>query len=237
MPNSPQSADKDDLQFQRDIDEVFSRANPNPDRVGCPPRETLAAMARRQQPIGDPGYEHLAKCSPCFCEFRALQAEFVTAPTVPSASSHRSMPLLALAAGLLLVVAAGWWFTRGERVHAPQATSSPPSGELRAEIDLRRFSVQRSEQAQTDVEPVSLPKGVVDFALLLPVGSEPGAYDVQLLDEDLRSQSEATGSAAIESFVTTLRVRMDLKTIEPGRYQLAVRRQGDSWRMFPVLVN
>jgi hypothetical protein len=66
MANTPQSADNDDLQFQRDIDEVFSRANPNPDRIGCPPRDTLVRLARRQQPIGDPAYEHLAKCSPCY---------------------------------------------------------------------------------------------------------------------------------------------------------------------------
>jgi hypothetical protein len=78
MANTRQSADNDDIQSQRDIDEVFSRANPNPDRIGCPPRETLAALARRQQPIGDPGYEHLAKCSPCFREFKALQAEFAS---------------------------------------------------------------------------------------------------------------------------------------------------------------
>ena len=73
MANTPQSADNDGLQFEHDIDEVFSRANPNPDRIGCPPRDTLVRLARRQQPIGDPAYEHLAKCSPCYREFRALQ--------------------------------------------------------------------------------------------------------------------------------------------------------------------
>ncbi len=235
MPNTPQSANNDDLQFQHEIDEVFSRANPNPERVGCPPRETLAALARRQQPIGDPGYEHLAKCSPCFREFKALQAEFATAgPT--QTDGGRRWRIVAVAAGIALTIAAGWWFTRGERTQAPQVASTAPSGELRAEIDLRRFAVLRSEQAQTEVEPVSLPRSNVDLALLLPVGSEPGTYDVQLLDENLRSQSEARGSAAIENFVTTLRVRLDLQAVTAGRHQLAVRRQGDSWRMFPAIV-
>jgi hypothetical protein len=41
--------------------------------------------------------------------------------------------------------------------------------------------------------PVSLPVGLVDLTLLLPVGSEPGTYDIQLLDSDLRSRATAAG--------------------------------------------
>jgi hypothetical protein len=58
-----------------EIDEVLSRANPNPDRVGCPPRETLIALARKEAPLDDPAYEHLTNCSPCYVDFRALQRE------------------------------------------------------------------------------------------------------------------------------------------------------------------
>jgi hypothetical protein len=235
MANTPQSADNGDLQFQRDIDEVFSRANPNPNRVGCPPYETLVRLARREQPIGDPAYEHLAKCSPCFREFRALQAQSVNTAAAPSRADRRLM-VAGVAAGLALAVAAGWWFTRDVgRSPSPQNVSTS-SADLRTEVDLRRFAVLRSEQAPADVEPVSLPAGVVELTLLLPVGSEPGAYDVQVLDSDLRSQTEAAGNGAIENFVTTLRVRVDLGRLKPGRYQLAVRRQGDSWRMFPATV-
>lgn len=62
-----------DTQGGDELDEVLSRANPNPDRIGCPPQETLLALARRESTIGDPAYEHLLQCSPCYCEFRALQ--------------------------------------------------------------------------------------------------------------------------------------------------------------------
>ncbi len=235
MDNTPQSADNDDLQFKHDIDEVFSRANPNPDRIGCPPRDTLVRLARRQQPIGDPAYEHLAKCSPCYREFRALQ-EAAGAPAPASRIARRAW-MLAAAAALVVVAAGTWWLTRGESDSAaPQVASAPATKSLRAELDLRKFAVLRSEQSADNAPPVSLPVGVVDLTLLLPVGSEAGAYDVQLLDSNLRSQSEAKGSGAIENFVTTIRVRMDLRGLTPGRYQLAVRRQGDSWRMFPALV-
>lgn len=74
QPGSP--SDDDDGNFRDDIDEVLSRANPNPERVGCPSRDTLVALARRSQPLGDPAYEHLLKCSPCYLEFKALKEEY-----------------------------------------------------------------------------------------------------------------------------------------------------------------
>jgi hypothetical protein len=57
------------------IDEVFSRAHPNPDRVGCPSGEVLRALVLKNRPIDDPAYEHLATCSPFYREFRRLQRE------------------------------------------------------------------------------------------------------------------------------------------------------------------
>ena len=64
-----------DRKFNDDLDEVLSHANPNPKRVGCLSGTALKALAARQQPIGDPGYEHLLQCSECYREFRRLQRE------------------------------------------------------------------------------------------------------------------------------------------------------------------
>ena len=41
-------APSDDL-----IDQMFSRSNPNPARVGCPSRHVLVELAGRVRPIGD----------------------------------------------------------------------------------------------------------------------------------------------------------------------------------------
>jgi hypothetical protein len=143
-----------------------------------------------------------------------------------------------MAASIVLALAAGWWLIgRQASVPEPQTVAVAPSVQLRAEVDLRRFAVLRSEQTQSDTEPVFLPRGSADLVILLPTGSEPGPYDVQLLDGDLRSRADAKGTATIEDFVTTLRVRMDLGQLAVGRYQLAVRREADSWRMFPAVVN
>lgn len=232
MTNSPPSAGNDDVQAQRDIDEIFSRANPNPDRVGCPPRDDLIALAARRRPIDDPGYEHLGKCSPCYREFRALQAQLPV-----TSSGMATWWRAAIAAALLVAIGGAWWLTT-QRADSRAAVASRDVGApvARAELDLRPFVVTRSEKAAADAEPVRLPASAVDLTLLLPTGAEPGLYDVQLLDADLQSRAETTGTAAIENFVTTLRVSLDLGALTTGGYQLAVRRQGDSWRMYPARV-
>ena len=65
----------DDLTFvpENEIDVVLGGANPNPTRVGCPPRRLLIELARRDRSIFDPWYDHLSECSPCYREVRALQ--------------------------------------------------------------------------------------------------------------------------------------------------------------------
>lgn len=61
------------LSPEDEIDELLGRANPNPNRIGCPGREVLIALARRDRPLGDPAYEHLSRCSACYREVRGLQ--------------------------------------------------------------------------------------------------------------------------------------------------------------------
>lgn len=55
------------------FDELMAGAYPNPERIGCPPRDVLITLARRERPIGDPAYAHLTRCSPCYLEGRAIQ--------------------------------------------------------------------------------------------------------------------------------------------------------------------
>ena len=56
MANEGQHSDPPELTSGDDIDKVLGQANPNPTRAGCPPREVLIALARRERPIGDPAY-------------------------------------------------------------------------------------------------------------------------------------------------------------------------------------
>jgi len=49
MAENGQHRPDDETPGGDELDEVLSHANPNPNRIGCPPRETLISLAQRAQ--------------------------------------------------------------------------------------------------------------------------------------------------------------------------------------------
>ena len=213
------------LKHRDEIDEVFGRANPNPDRVGCPPRDILIALAHRRRPIDDPAYDHLSKCSPCYLEVRALQE-------ADALQRRKRILTWATAAALAIATASVAWLFLSE-----QRSGVSESTELRTEIDLRPYALMRSEPQPSDRKPLTLPRGRVALTMLLPVGSEPGPYEIQVLDSQLASKASAGGLAELRNQITTLQTTLDLDPLAAGDYQLAIRRSGEGWQLFPARVN
>ena len=52
---------------------VFVSVNPNPERVGCRSEAELIELANRRRPMGDPGYQHISYCSPCYRRARWIR--------------------------------------------------------------------------------------------------------------------------------------------------------------------
>ena len=216
--------------FEDEFDYLFANTSPNPNREGCPGRDALAALSRRDMPIGDPGYLHIVRCSPCFREFRVMQQER------KAQTRRRRYRLLAVAAAAVLVVGGSWLVLRdgGREWAARVAQFGSAASEQQARLDLRPFRVVRGDQPGAAPAPLALPSARIDATLLLPVGAEEGLYELRLLDRDLAGRVDATGTATIVSYVTTLRATMDLRSVSPGAYQLAIRRPAGEWQMFPV---
>jgi hypothetical protein len=235
MADERQAGKSPEFTPEDEIDELFARANANPTRVGCPTRGVLIELAHKRRPISDPAYEHLAKCSACYREFRAFQQAATT-----HTMSFRKAAWVAAAAAVIIIVAGAAWFlspSRGERGTLPQpSVQESQVAERRVEVDLRKYSVTRNEQQKPETGPVSLARARSNLTILLPVGSEPGGYEIQVLDSGLRSQASASGEAAIRDYVTTLQSTIDLRPLSPGAYQLALRRHGEDWRLFPAEV-
>jgi hypothetical protein len=103
-------------------------------------------------------------------------------------------------------------------------------------LDLRKYTVVRGDEKPQGLEPLSLPIGRVNATILLPVGSDTGEYEVQVLDSELRSRLATAGAAELREHVVTLQAMLDLSSLTPGSYQLAVRRHDETWRMFPLRV-
>lgn len=221
--SSERQADVPSIIKPRDeIDELFGRANPNPQRVGCPTHDVLVALASRERPIGDPTYEHLIACSPCYLEVRSIQEEVQ--------QRHRRLLKTvawstAAAAVVVLALMTTQMFGGGRR-----ATALP----VHAELDLRPYALTRGSSQRADFPPLPLPRGLATLTMLLPAGSEPGSYQIQILNSGSRSRASAAGEAELKDHVTMLRTLLDLSGLSPGAYQLAIRRSGQEWQLFPA---
>jgi hypothetical protein len=219
MSDARRDPDRPKFRWQDEVDQVFASANPNPTREGCLLRDELIALARHERPVSDPGYVHLTRCSPCYREVRGFHEAW---------KRHRRQRRLTMVAAAAVVVAVGvgaWYaVTRGSRA------------DLLAELDLRPYAVTRGAPADSGPPPLVLPRGRLTLTMKLPVGFEPGVYDLQLLDSSLTSRASATGTATMEDFVTTLRTSVDLGSVSAGPYQMALRRQGEDWQLFPARV-
>jgi hypothetical protein len=232
MTDSGQRSDAK-FEIEDELDYLFANASPNPNRDGCPSHDVLMGLARREKPIGHPDYLHIVRCSPCFREFRAIQQ-------AGKAKAHaRRLWAASAAAVLVLAVAGAWVMLRGDGSTASGAGEMVPrevSPDLAARLDLRPYAVTRGEERRPEPDPVLIPVGRVNATILLPVGAEPGEYEIRLLDQDLSQRVSATGSAAIRDYVTTLEAVIDSRSIAPGKYQLGIRRVDGEWQMFPALL-
>src|SRR4051794_22477792 len=99
------------------VEQVFLHAYPNPNRIGCPSDPVILAIANNTLPLNHPAREHLAKCSPCYADFKRFQR----------ASRKRLTTLRIFGAGaaLLLIAVLSWaWLVPhgrefGDRVSSP----------------------------------------------------------------------------------------------------------------------
>jgi hypothetical protein len=193
----------------------------NPDRIGSPPHDVLVALARRERPIGDPAYDHLSECSPCYLEVRALNEA--------ADSRRRRLIAWAAAAALLLGTGSPGWFLLNSGGGGDSTAT-----EVRTQLDLRPYALVRGEAPQGNRPPLVLPRARGLVTLLLPTASEPGPYEVEIRDSSAMSKASARGDAYVRNQVSTLEVALDLASLSGGAYQIALRPHGEDWQLFPV---
>jgi hypothetical protein len=229
----PDDESLNDFSPEDEIDAVFGYGHPNAERAGCPPPEVLPLLARRKLPIEHPGYEHLGHCSPCYRRVRVLKAHH----------RRRLRRVGASVAALVIVgfIAVRYWYDGGaERDRQSKVgTGGSVAGEMVAmTIDLRPFTVMRSgDAAAGSPATMKLPRARLDLTIFLPIGSEPGEYELQLVDAASSIVASARTEAAILNFVTTCRSVLDLRHSNVGPHVLRIQRTGGEWREYSLSVN
>jgi hypothetical protein len=127
------------------IREYFLEANPNPERIGCPPEAKLKLAAENHLPVNDPARLHLASCSECFAEYRGYRLDWQT-------EQRRRMVIgWAVAAGLLITLGGGALLLHERHPHAGSreeiAQTAPP------QIPARKSDVVSGPERKPPVAP------------------------------------------------------------------------------------
>jgi len=212
---------KEENRVLKALNRVFLDNYPNAGRRGCPGSGVLKAIASRRLTLeeAEPWINHLSSCSPCTREFADLRK---------NSQRRRMVRLSAAAAGLLLAVAAGTWLLLRQ--------PSGPAQFQAVTLDLTGQGILRGSEQNPPNPPLQLAKGHLDLTVYLPVGSESGMYEMQVVREPGRPIWSAQKEAKLENYKATLHVQADLTHLKPGLYLLAIRPNGWNWTYYPLLL-
>jgi hypothetical protein len=213
--------------------EYYSTAFPNPERVGCPERNVLEALARGKldRATAKEWDSHMARCSPCFNDYVALREELER-----SAMTRR----LAAIAAVIVVATATWLvvrFVKGRSKESEEITKQNANVTYQANLlDLRNKAALRGAEPNGNESPAVLPREPLALSIYLPTGSEPGDYEVQVTQGPGQPLLKAQLTATLRDHITVLDVKLNLQQLQPGPYLFWIRQSGTSWSYYPVLI-
>lgn len=213
--------------------QVFSNSFPNPERKGCPGPGALQLIAagKGSVPIEDEWISHCSRCSPCFRELSEFRRAFVRG---------QRLRRLSAAAIVIAAVCVGTWLAmnRWAKTYSGGAIAENRAAATAMQtqvLDIRNWSGVRSDQAAgpKGQKPLELQRARAWLVIYLPMGSQPGRYEVRIASGSNQLALNVGGIARIENGNTVLRVRIDLSKLSPGQYSLGIRQPPWSWRSYP----
>jgi hypothetical protein len=233
MPTGPRFARRNETDLLRVATEALPSDFPNPERLSCPEASTLQAIAGRRLSVPDVDdvVDHIATCSPCFTAYSAYRREH----------RSRSYRRRSAAAVIVLTVLISSWYL-GRKALSPTQRSPQQISEvtpLSAVLDFRNSTAERSDQTPLPrpQEAPHLRRSLLNLQIQLPLGTEDGTYAVQFRSKAGEIAVQSTGMAKWDGTTETLYARIDLRTVVPGQYTLAVRKGASSWRQYSIFVD
>jgi hypothetical protein len=222
MARNKRDCDRSTFRPEDAIDELFGGASPNPQRIGCPGQESLRAAARKALPMEHATYDHLAECSECYREFRQCQQR---------RAGQRWYRFGVAAAAVLVVAVVGGVYAGRDYGFG--------SGNIKSQamvLDYRNEGATRSEAGDPARLPKTLPRTSVAATILPPIGSEPGEYEVRLVDGGGHVKLSRAVAGEMQNFAVQFNVNFDLRSFARGPYSLEIRRIGEDWDPHPVMI-
>jgi hypothetical protein len=209
---------------------------PNPLRSGCPPDDDLRILAKHPTESDVSVINHLTCCSPCFKSYMAcLGRERTRVGTPQQIRPGRRKRVSLVTAGIAFVSAITIYLFLSHYHHnavTPGSMEPTSQSTVPAQVpgigmypsvlvDLGAASPTRgTRQGQVSLSPQVIPSdSPVQLVLVLPLGTEGGAYSVRLTFS--REVVWSTRAQAIEkNGQTLLRMQADFSHIPSGLYDL-----------------
>lgn len=124
----------------------------------------------------------------------------------------------------VIAIAGGVWIHQRSEIKIPRNLT----------IDLSQWLLLRGPE-QPAHKPVQLERAPLNLTIRLPLGNEPGEYQVAVRRGGT-TLVEGTAEGNLEDHITTLHLRLDCRNLKAGSYSLAIRKTGWEWREFPAVV-
>ena len=186
----------------------------------------MREVARRRELTEDGVWQHITHCSPCYATFLQFKNEF------RSARRRRGLGFI-LAAIAVVALTAGIAIYETNHRGEPTTVQNDDQYES-ARLDLRDRSSQRTTAAQSSSPaPLFLPRKKLNLTIILPFGSEPGNYEVQIRKSG-QELATVEGTAVVIQGNTELPVKLDLSKYAYGVYGVAIRQPSSTWAENPV---
>ncbi len=154
--------------------------------------------------------------------FDNLQARVLRKPSAAKEWYRKLAPVAAVV--VIGVIIGGVWIHQRSEIKTPRNLT----------IDLSQWLLLRGPEQPTH-KPVQLERAPLNLTILLPLGNEPGEYQVAVRRGGT-TLVEAKAEGKFENHITTLHLRLDCSNLKAGDYSLAIRKTGWEWREFPAVV-
>lgn len=206
---------------ERELMEALSdvvRKDGAPQQLGeCPSvAELRRFVAGKSTPAQrDELLAHLGSCDRCISLLRQIRERRVTSKRVS----------LVLAAAAILAIAVWATLERSSSVSRGVTT-----------VDLRLISPTRGIDNNNRADAVMARHKAERLRIVLPIGGE-GKYECQILRPGRTGPLLRTsGDALLENHDVVLNLPVELGRLTPGRYSLALRREGSEWVYYPLIL-
>ena len=211
QPNQFQRAERELKQGLANLDQRNPAAS---EQEHCPPeavlRRFVGGKCGKQEALGI--LDHLGWCQSCILYLEEKRWRRKVTKSV----------VFALAASAAILIAV--WAVRG------RSSLSMPSVQT---VDLRLVSPTRGFET-SPASPVIVARSAIGLRLILPIGSE-GKYEFQIQpDRQGQTVVRGSGNTRIEAHTVVLNLRVDLRSLQPGRYSLALRREQSEWADYSI---